>query len=56
MKPPIPSERVVHRIIIRMADRCFPDVLLVHVPNGANLKGTAGPLLGAAVLVGAVRS
>lgn len=40
------NERQVQRLIIRDCARLFPTVLLAHVPNGAHLHGSAGPLLG----------
>ena len=46
MKAPLPTERQTQRAILRMVEWCFPNVLLVHVPNGAHLAGSAGPLLG----------
>ncbi len=39
MKPPVPTERQTQRSILRMAGICFPDVLIVHIPNGAHLSG-----------------
>ena len=39
MKSPVPTERQVQRSILSMAGTCFPDVLIVHVPNGAHLAG-----------------
>jgi hypothetical protein len=35
----VPSERQVQRAILQMAGLCFPDVLIVHVPNGSHLSG-----------------
>ena len=38
-KPPKPTERQVQRSILAMCGACLPDVLVVHVPNGAHLGG-----------------
>jgi hypothetical protein len=39
VKPPIPTERQVQRAILAMCGIAFPDVLVVHIPNGAHLSG-----------------
>lgn len=41
MKAPVPTERQVQRSILRMAERCFPTVLIHHSPNSAHLSGDA---------------
>ena len=46
MKQPVISERKVQRSIIKECGKIFPQVFMAHVPNGAHLAGTAGPLLG----------
>lgn len=46
MKAPLPTERQTQRTILKMMGTCFRDVLTHHSPNGANLAGSAGPLLG----------
>jgi len=58
--PFLPSERLVQRAILRMMGRCFPRVLLWHVPNGAYLgddekarRRTMGALLGDGLKPGA---
>ena len=35
----VPSERSVQRQILAMCGTCFPDVLIHHSPNGAQLAG-----------------
>lgn len=40
------TERQVQRAVLRMRAHVFPGVYIAHVPNGAHLKGDAGPLLG----------
>ena len=35
----IPTERQTQRAILQMAGRCFPDVFLCAIPNGAHLAG-----------------
>lgn len=37
---PSPNERQTQRSILSMAGRCFPQVFIFHVPNGAFLAGT----------------
>ena len=39
MTAPIPTERQTQRAILAMAGRCFPDVWITHIPNGAHLAG-----------------
>lgn len=39
MKPPVPTERQTQRSILAMCGTCFPNVLIVHIPNGAHLSG-----------------
>ncbi len=57
--PLIPTERQVQRAILKMLDRCFPDVMVHHSPNGAHLAGgnvarfkQMGALLGDGMLKG----
>lgn len=38
---PPPTERVVHRAILKMIKGCFPNCLVHHSPNGAHLAGGA---------------
>ncbi len=35
----IPTERQVQRAILSMMGRCFPNVFVTHIPNGAHLAG-----------------
>lgn len=35
----LPTERQVQRAILDMCGRCFPDILIFHIPNGAHLAG-----------------
>jgi len=39
MTAPLPTERQVHRAILRMIRECFPRALVHHSPNGAHLAG-----------------
>lgn len=41
MRVEIPTERQVQRSILSMAGVCFPDVFIIHIPNGAHLAGNA---------------
>ncbi|MGJ0508907.1 MAG: VRR-NUC domain-containing protein [Methylocystis sp.] len=38
---PLPSERQVQRLILRMIGVCFPSVFVTAIPNGAHLAGNA---------------
>ncbi len=37
--PALPTERAVQRSILAMCGRCFPDVFITAIPNGAHLAG-----------------
>ncbi len=37
--PALPTERAVQRQILAMCGRCFPDVFITAIPNGAHLAG-----------------
>ncbi len=37
--PALPTERAVQRAILKMCGRCFPDVFITAIPNGAHLAG-----------------
>jgi hypothetical protein len=52
VKRPPPTERQVQRAILATARRLFPSAVVAHIPNGAHLAGTAGPLLGDGMLPG----
>lgn len=39
--PVLPTERQVQRSILAMCGVCFPDVLIIHIPNGAHLAGNS---------------
>jgi hypothetical protein len=41
MNAPLPTERQVQRAILSMCGTCFPDVLIIHIPNGAHLAGNS---------------
>ncbi len=41
MKPPIPTERATQRSILSMMGKCFPQVFVAHIPNGAHLAGSS---------------
>lgn len=39
MSTPLSTEREVQRSILKMCGTLFPDVLIIHIPNGAHLAG-----------------
>jgi hypothetical protein len=41
MNAHLPTERQVQRAILSMCGTCFPDVLIIHIPNGAHLAGNS---------------
>ncbi len=41
MNAPLPTERQVQRAILAMRKICFPRVIVLHIPNGGHLAGSA---------------